>query len=419
MTLTELILAKAADRLKVNPGDIVEIPIDQVLIHERLGPAIFEKFERLRKPLCDPDKIAIFADHSFPPIDLLSARLLKNTYEIAEKNGIRHFYPGKGVCHQLLPEKGLVAPGQIVVGADSHTTTHGAFGAFATGIGTTETAWVLAEGRLWFRVPQTIRINLEGRAGEGVMAKDIALHILKQIGTAGANYKALEYGGPYVESLSMDERMVLTNMSLEMGAKNAIIKPDQITRDFLKERGVESEFSFEDGSTPAYERVLEINVEEIQPMVACPHSPDNVKGIDTLGLINVNRIFIGSCTGGRLSDLSIASKILKGKNIADGVLLLVIPASEEIYLQALRQGIIEDLTCCGATIGNPGCGPCGGISIGVLSDSDVCVTASSRNFRGRMGSLESSIYLSSPATAAATALTGKLSDPRPYLAKEA
>jgi len=418
MTLTEVILARASRKQTVIPGDIVEAEIDQVLIHERLGPGVFKKFEKLNKPIWDPDKVAIFADHSFPPIDLLSSRLLSTTYAFAKKYHIKHFYPGQGVCHQLLPEKGLVVPGNVVVGADSHTTTHGAFGAFATGIGTTETAWVLAEGRLWFRVPETIRINIEGTLRSGVMAKDVALHILKRIGTAGANYKAIEFSGSYVEGLSMDERMVLTNMSLEMGAKNAIISPDQITSDFLQARGMQ----FEDFSNPYPDpkdnNQIEINARDIESLAACPHSPDNVKPVHELGSIEVNRVFIGSCTGGRLNDLRIATEILKGKKIANGLVLLVIPASTEIYVEALKEGILEILIDSGATIGNPGCGPCGGISIGVLHDSDVCVTASSRNFRGRMGSLESKIYLSSPATAAATALTGTISDPQPLLRKE-
>jgi homoaconitate hydratase family protein len=418
MTLTEVILARASKKQKVSPGDIVEAPIDQVLIHERLGPGVFQKFEKLNKPIWDPEKIAIFADHSFPPIDMVSARLLSATYGFAKKHGIKHFYPGQGVCHQLLPEKGLVVPGTVVVGADSHTTTHGAFGAFATGIGTTETAWVLAEGKLWFRVPETIHVNIEGTPRPGVMAKDVTLLILKRIGTAGANYKAIEFGGSYVDDLSMDERMVLTNMALEMGAKNAIINPDQTTWDFLEKRDIPREDFPGSNSNPRDKWQIEINVSDMESLAACPHSPDNVKPVRELGEVQVNRVFIGSCTGGRLNDLRIAAEILKGRKIAEGLLLLVIPASNEIYVEALKEGILEALIESGATIGNSSCGPCGGISIGVLHDTDVCVTASSRNFRGRMGSLESQVYLSSPATAAATALTGKISDPQSFLRKE-
>lgn len=412
MNVTEKILARAADKGMVSAGEFVEAKIDKVLIHDRTGPlGVYQKFEKLGKPVWNKERVVVSIDHAYPPDSLLSAKLVRDTYDFVEKHNFPYFYPGEGVCHQLLPEKGHVIPGQVIVGTDSHTTTHGALGVFATGIGSTEMAWVLAQGRLWFKVPKTMRLNLEGRTQESVMAKDVSLHILKMIGTAGATYMCMEFGGEYIDHLNMDERMVLTNLALEMGAKNAIISPDEITLNFLQKCGISPKEVLVSGSDASYEEIFNIDVSEIAPLVACPHSPDNVKDVEALPNVNVDQVFIGSCTGGKLNDLRTSAKILKGKRAPREVRLLVTPASREIYLQSLKEGLIEIFVKAGATVCNPGCGACAGIHMGVLADGEVCVSTSNRNFPGRMGSLKSEIYLTSAATAAASAITGRLTSP--------
>jgi len=416
MNLTEKILARAAGKNRVSPGEFVDAGIDKVLIHDRTGPTgLFRKFEKLKRPVWNREAVAVFVDHAFPPDSLLSAKLVRETYDFVKRHRLPHFYPGMGVCHQLLPEMGHVIPGHVIVGADSHTTTHGAFGAFATGLGATEIAWVLAEGRIWFKVPATLRFDLYGTPRAPVMAKDVILQLLKMTGTAGATYKSLEFTGPYVEQLMMDERMVLTNMALEMGAKSAIIPPDDRTLAYLKDRAAIPGEILTGDPDADYEQRIDVDLSGTEPLAACPHSPDHVKPVTTLRHVAVHQVFIGSCTGGRMNDLRTAARILKGRSVNKDVRVLVTPASKAIYRTALEEGLIALFMEAGATVCNPGCGACAGIHMGIMADGEVCVTTSNRNFPGRMGSLEAGIYLASPATAAATALTGRITSASEFL----
>lgn len=412
MTITEKILARATGLERVEPGQIIEAPVDHVLMHDRTGPQTFAQFAKLAAPLWDKERISVYVDHAFPPDKHLSPRLVHQTYAFCQEHGLPHFYPGQGVCHQVVAEKGHILPGSVVVGADSHSTTHGALGAFATGMGATDVAWIMATGKTWLKVPASIKVELRGRLQPGVMAKDITLALLEMLGTAGANYLCLEYCGPFVEGLAMDERMVLCNMALEMGAKNAVIAPDQITHQFLAGRAEGKGLAFHSDPGAQYARELKLNVGDIPPLAACPSSPDNVEPVASLKGVTPNQIVIGSCTGGRLHDLRVAADILRGYHVSRAIRLLVIPASQETYLAALKEGIIETLVEAGAALCNPNCGPCGGLHQGVLYENEVCLSTTNRNFPGRMGSPLARVYLVSPATAAWSARNGVLSNPQ-------
>jgi len=332
----------------------------------------------------------------------------------AEEQNIQNFYDvGRGgVCHQVMPEKGHVRPGEVIVGADSHTCTYGAFGAFATGIGSTEMAAVFATGKLWFRVPEVIKVNVTGKLQRMVTPKDVTLKIVGKIGADGAIYKGLEFGGSTIRDMSIDGRMVLSNMAVEMGAKAGIIEPDQKTLDYVKARTDKQVKPVKSDPDVTYERVVDVDVSALEPQVAVPHSVDNVKPVSEIEDREIDQAFIGSCTNGRLEDLQSAAQILKGKKIARGVRLIVIPASQEIYLNAIKEGLIKTFMDAGATIGNPNCGPCLGGHMGILAEGETCISSSNRNFVGRMGSTKSYVYLASPATVAASAITGKITDPR-------
>jgi len=412
MTLVEKILARAAGREKVRPGEIVYANVDVAMTQDILGALAFPAFRELGIPVWDRDKIVMIIDHCAPPSTLLQAGYVVENIRFAEDYGIRHFYKMQGVCHQILPEEGFVKPGAVIVGTDSHTTTYGALGAFSTGIGSTEMVWVFAKGNLWLRVPETIRVEINGQLPPVVMAKDVMLKILSLIGTNGANYKALEYGGQTVQNMSMDGRLTLCNMAVEAGAKNGIVEVDEITRSYLKNRAQGEMELLKSDPDANYSRVLQLDVNNLDPQVACPHSPANVAPIGEVIGQKVDQVLIGTCTGGRLEDFRMAARLIQGKRISRNVRCLIIPASARIYLRMLEEGLLKVFAEAGCVISNPQCGPCGGISHGLLGDGEVCVSTSNRNFMGRMGSTKAKVYLASPATAAAAAVAGVLTDPR-------
>jgi 3-isopropylmalate/(R)-2-methylmalate dehydratase large subunit len=417
MNISEKILAKASGKNTVTSGEIVDANVDMVMVHDLTGPLAVEAFKRIGiDHVWDNKKIVIILDHQVPAESVKAAELHKMLRKFAKEQGIRLYDVGKGgICHQVMPEKGHVIPGTLMVGADSHTCTYGALGAFATGIGSTEAAAVFATGKIWLRVPEAIKINVQGRFRKYVTPKDLILTIIGKVGAAGAIYKSAEFAGSAIREMSMAGRMTLCNMTVEMGAKNGIVEPDEITRKFLEGRTEKPLTSFENLKSDAdavYERVMEFDVTSLEPQVACPSSVDNVKPASELSGVPVEQAFIGSCTNGRIEDLRLAAQILKGKRVKNDVRTLVIPASQEVYLQALKEGLIEIFTDAGAIVCGSACGPCLGGHIGLLAAGETCVSTSNRNFIGRMGSTEASVYLASPATVAASAITGRITDPR-------
>jgi 3-isopropylmalate/(R)-2-methylmalate dehydratase large subunit len=415
MNIIEKILANASGKQQVSPGEIIEANIDAAMIHDLTGPLAIKSFRKIgAKKVWDNYKVILILDHLVPASSITSANLHRIVRNFAEEQNIQNFYDvGRGgVCHQVMPEKGYVRPGEVIVGADSHTCTYGAFGAFATGIGSTEIAAVFATGKLWFKVPELIKVNVTGKLQNMVTPKDVTLKIVGKIGADGAIYKGLEFCGSTLRDMSLDGRMVLSNMAVEMGAKAGIIEPDQKTLNYVKARTDKPFKPVKSDPETTYERVIDVDVSALEPQIAVPHSVDNVKPVSEVEDIEVDQAFIGSCTNGRLEDLRSAAQILKGKKIAKGVRLVVIPASQEIYLNALNEGLIKTFMDAGATIGNPNCGPCLGGHMGILAEGEACISSSNRNFVGRMGSTKSYVYLASPATVAASAITGKITDPR-------
>ena len=415
MNIIEKILARASGKREVFPGDIVEAKIDVAMIHDLTGPLAIKSFREIgAKKVWNEKRIVIILDHLVPASSVISAGLHKTVRVFAEEQNIKNFYDvGRGgVCHQVMPECGHVRPGEVIVGADSHTCTYGAFGAFATGIGSTEMAAVFTTGELWFKVPEVIKIEVTGKFSDFVTAKDLILKIVGKIGADGAIYKGLEFGGPTVQDMSIDSRMVLTNMAVEMGAKTGIIEPDQKTLNYVKTRTDKTPQPVKSDLDETYQKIINLDVSDLEPQVAVPHSVDNVQSISKVEGVEINQAFIGSCTNGRLEDLKIAGQILNGKKIAKNLRLIVIPASQEIYLNALNKGLIKTFMEAGATIANPNCGPCLGGHMGIIADDETCISTSNRNFIGRMGSKKSFVYLASPSTVATSALTGKITDPR-------
>lgn len=414
MNIIEKILANASGKEEVFPGEIVEANIDVAMTHDLTGPLAIKSFHEIgAKKVWDHNKVVIILDHLVPASSVISAGLHKIVRNFAEEQKIENFYDvGRGgVCHQVMPEQGHVRPGEVIVGSDSHTCTYGAFGAFATGIGSTEMAAVFATGKLWFRVPEVIKVNVTGKLPEFVSSKDLTLNVVREIGADGAIYKGLEFAGSTIRDLTISGRMVLSNMAVEMGAKVGIIEPDEKTLNYVKSRTNKPFNPIKSDNDSVYEKIVNIDVSELEPQVAFPHSVDNVKPISEVPDIKINQGFIGSCTNGRLEDLEAAAQILKGKKIAKGIRLIVIPASQEIYLKALTAGLVKTFMDAGAIIGNPNCGPCLGGHMGILAEGETCISTSNRNFIGRMGSTKSFVYLASPATVAASTLTGKITDP--------
>jgi 3-isopropylmalate/(R)-2-methylmalate dehydratase large subunit len=414
LNLIEKILAKASTRKTVEPNEIVEARIDVAMVHDLTGPLTVKAFREIGiKRVWDPDKIVVILDHLVPADSVTTAELHKTLRNFVKEQEIEHFYEvGRGgVCHQVMPEEGFVRPGEVVVGADSHTCEYGALGAFATGIGSTEMAAVFVKGSLWFKVPKVIKINAEGKFKEYVSAKDLILKIISMLGSGGATYKGIEFTGKTVEDMSIDGRLTMCNMVIEAGAKAGIIEPDEKTIDYVKERWKGRLDQVKSDPNAAYEKQIQMDVADLSAQVACPSSVDNVKPASELGNIEIDQAFIGTCTNGRMEDLRVAARILRGKKIGRGVRAIVIPASQNIYLESLREGLIETFVQAGAAVGNPNCGPCLGGHMGILAAGEVCVSTSNRNFTGRMGSKDARVYLASPATVAASAIEGRIVDP--------
>ncbi|MBS7605067.1 MAG: homoaconitase large subunit [Candidatus Bathyarchaeia archaeon] len=418
MTISEKILAHAAGLDYVKPGDIIDARVDVAMANDITGPLAIKMFKRIGlKKVWNNKRIVLILDHQVPADSTKSAELHKIMREFAREQDIEFLYDvgDGGICHQVMVERGHVKPGDLIIGADSHTCTYGALGAFATGVGSTEIAAVFATGRIWLRVPQTIRINVTGKFQEFVGPKDLILYIIGKIGADGAIYKAIEFAGPAIRGMSVSGRLTLCNMVVEMGAKNGIIEPDEKTIEYVRERTSEPFKIFRSDEDASYEKIMNFDVGSLEPMVACPHSVDNVKPVKDVEGVEIDQAFLGSCTNGRLEDLEVAARILKGKRVRRGVRMIVTPASTQVYLEALKRGLIEIFIEAGACISNPTCGACFGGHMGLLAPGEVCISSSNRNFVGRMGSPEAMIYLASPATVAASAVEGKITDPRRFL----
>jgi 3-isopropylmalate/(R)-2-methylmalate dehydratase large subunit len=421
MNITEKILAKASGKDVVRPGEIVDANVDMIMVHDLTGPLAVEAFKKIGVPkVWDNQKAVVILDHQVPAESVKAAELHKTMRQFAKDQKIQIYDIGRGgICHQVMPEKGHVVPGTVIVGADSHTCTYGAFGAFATGIGSTEAAAVFATGKIWLKVPEAIKINVIGQFPSFVTPKDLILSIIGRVSVEGAIYESAEFTGPTIKNMSIAGRMTLCNMAVEMGAKNGIIEPDEATRKFLQGR-VKTLPNFDllkSDKDAHYARTIEFDVSKMEPQIACPSSVDNVKPVSEVGNVPIEQAFIGSCTNGRIEDLRLAAQVLKGKKVKDGVRALVIPASQEVYKQALNEGLIEIFNDAGAIVCGSACGPCLGGHIGLLAAGEACVSTSNRNFIGRMGSTQASVYLASPATVAASAITGKITDPRKVQAK--
>jgi len=415
MNITEKILAKAAGKKVVHPGEIIDANLDMVMIHDLTGPLAVESFKKIGTPrVWDNKKVVIILDHQIPAESVKAAELHRTMRNFAKEQGIKIYDVGRGgICHQVMPEQGHVTPGDVIIGADSHTCTYGAFGAFATGVGSTEAAAAMATGKIWFKVPPTIKINVTGQFKEYVAPKDLILKIIGTLSVDGAIYKAVEFTGPTIKAMSIAGRMTLCNMAVEFGAKNGIIAPDEVTAEFLKARipQMPDLKALQSDKDAEYERTEEFDVTDLESQVACPSSVDNVKPVSEVGNVPVDQVFIGSCTNGRLEDLRLAAKVMKGKKVKDGVRALVIPASQEVWKQADKEGLLQIFTEAGAIVCGSACGPCLGGHIGLLAADEVCVSSSNRNFIGRMGSTKANVYLASPATVAASAIAGRIVSP--------
>ena len=417
MTMAEKILARASGRREVKPGEYITAKVDQVMSQEAFAEVYQILKEEGVERVWDPSKIAILLDHYVPAPTVAQAEVHKSIREGVKKFGIEGWHDMKaGICHQIMGEKGHIIPGELILGTDSHSTTYGAFGAAGTGIGVSEMAYVLALGELWMRVPPTIKMVIKGDLLQRVTSKDIILYIAGKYTTDVAQYKAVEFKGPTVERMSIASRMTMANMGVELGAKFAFFEADQKTVDYLLRyvgEGAKKRVGFFKADPDAhYEQVYEIDVSRLEPQVAFPHDVGNVRPISEVGDVKVNQAFLGSCTNGRFEDLEIAAGILEGKKVHPETRLLVFPASWEIYLEALREGILETLIEAGAIVCNPGCGPCLGGHMGLLASGEKCISSSNRNFKGRMGSTQAEVYLGSPATVAASAIAGRIVDPR-------
>lgn len=415
MTIAEKILAKKSGKDIVKPGEFIIADVDLAMSHEN-ADMVLKSFKKLGiEKVWDPEKIVIIFDHRIPAETVKTASTQKRLREFVKAQGIKHFHDlGYGICHQVLAEE-YDKPGMLIVGTDSHTTTHGALGAFSTGIGATDMAMVWATGKIWLRVPETIKIVAKGKWPKGVYSKDFIIHVIGKLGVAAADYKAVEFHGPAMEELSISSRLVISNMAMEMGAKAGIIPPDNKTIEYVRKNiGTDFEVVLPDKDAE-YAAVYEFDVSEIEPTVAIPHSPGNAKPVKEVEGTKINQAFIGTCTNGRLEDLEIAAKILEDNKVHPDVRLIIGPASRRVLKEAIKRGLIDIFIDAGAVIIPPGCGPCLGKHQGVLAPGEVCISTANRNFKGRMGSPEAFVYLASPATVAASAIEGKITDPRKYL----
>ena len=414
MTMTQKILARHAGLPSVEAGQLIEAKLDLVLGNDITTPVAITEFDKAGlTEIFDRDKIAIVLDHYTPCKDIKAAQLCAKARAFAQRFGITHFYDvgQMGIEHALLPEKGLTAPGEVIIGADSHTCTYGALGAFSTGVGSTDMAAGMATGVLWFKVPSAIRVTLKGKLRPYVSGKDVILHLIGRIGVDGALYKSLEFGGEGVAQLTMDDRFTIANMAIEAGAKNGIFPVDDATRAYLSGRVDRPWEAYEADPDAVYDQEVVIDLDELRPTVSLPHLPSNTRTVDQVEGTPIQQVVIGSCTNGRLEDLRQAAEILKGRHVADGVRCIVIPATQQVYLDALKAGYVEAFIQAGCAVSTPTCGPCLGGHMGVLSDGERAVSTTNRNFVGRMGPVSSEIILASPAVAAASAVKGCVADP--------
>jgi 3-isopropylmalate/(R)-2-methylmalate dehydratase large subunit len=414
MTMTQKILAAACGQKQVKAGDMIMARLDLVLGNDITSPVAVNEFTKAGcRCVFDCTKIALVMDHFTPNKDIKAAEQTKKVREFAAEQKIVNYYDvgEMGVEHALLPEKGLVTAGDVVIGADSHTCTYGALGAFSTGVGSTDMAAGMAYGKAWFKVPSAIKFNLHGKLHKWVSGKDVILHIIGKIGVDGALYKSMEYCGEGIENLSIDDRLCICNMAIEAGAKNGIFPVDKITKDYLTAHGAETPKIFEADKDAVYDEVIDIDLGQIKSTVAFPHLPENTKTFDEIGNVEIQQVVIGSCTNGRFSDLKEAAEILKGRKIKKGVRAIIIPATQKIYMEAMEAGLLKIFIEAGCAVSTPTCGPCLGGHMGILAKGERCVATTNRNFVGRMGHPESEVYLASPAVAAASAVTGKISSP--------
>lgn len=414
MTMTQKILAAHAGLDSVQAGQLILAKLDLVLGNDITSPVAIKEFSKLNKDgVFDKDKVTMVMDHFAPNKDIKAAEQCKMCRDFCGANDVTHFYDvgEMGIEHALLPEKGLVSAGYAVIGADSHTCTYGALGAFSTGVGSTDMACGMAIGKAWFKVPSAIKFNLTGKLRKYVSGKDVILHIIGKIGVDGALYRSMEFTGEGLSSLSMADRLCIANMAIEAGAKNGIFEVDQITLDYIKAHNGAEPQIFKADEDAVYDEVIDINLSEIEPTVSFPHLPENAKTFSEIGDIKIDQVVIGSCTNGRLEDLIEAAEIMKDKKCAKGVRVIVIPATQQIYLDAMEMGLLKIFIEAGAVVSTPTCGPCLGGYMGILAKGERAVATTNRNFVGRMGHVESEIYLASPATAAASAVTGKITSP--------
>ena len=411
-TFAEKVLARKAGLTDAAAGQIVEVTPDLGMSHDNTA-AIRRIFARLGLDrVKEPGRFVVILDHVVPAAQVQYAENHKDIREFVREQGIRFYDVGRGICHQVVVEEGLARPGDLILGADSHTTTYGALGAFSAGIGRSEMAALWATSKLWLKVPTTLRIELSGRLPELVCAKDVILYLIGKLGADGALYRSVEFAGPLVEGMPISERLVLSNMAAEMGAKSGYIAPDEVTFEYLKDRAQGDYEPIYPDPDANYEEVLRFDLSDLSPQVACPHTVDNVVPIEEVAGKCVDQVLLGTCTGGRLSDLRLAAEVMGGRPVAEGVRMLVLPASREVYVKAAEEGLLKKFAEAGALVLNPGCGPCLGAHQGVLAPGEVCLSTSNRNFKGRMGSPEAEIYLASPAVAGAAAVTGEICDPR-------
>jgi len=414
-TLAQKILARASGRGEVEPGQYVTANIDLAMMTDQMYAVFRMLVEAGIKKIWDPNKVVCLLDHYAPSPTVESAEVGKKTREVVKAFNIKNFYGERaGIAHQVLPERGWIVPGELIVATDSHTTTYGAFGAAGTGIGVSEMAYVLTTGTLWFKVPETIKFHMLGKLQPGVMSKDLILYIAGKYSTEIAQYKSVEFTGQVAQEMSLGSRMTMSNMAVEIGGKFGFFEPDEKVTQYLSHRTDKSFDLLKADEEAIYERIYEIDVSALEPQVAVPFAVDNVKSISEVGEVRVDQAVLGSCTNGRLEDLRIAAKILEGREVHPDTRLLVIPASAEVYKEAVKEGILSVLIEAGGVICNPGCGPCFGAHMGLLASGETCVASINRNFKGRMGSPESKVYLASPATVAASAIEGKIADPRNY-----
>lgn len=419
MTMTQKILADHAGVKEVHAGELIEANVDIVMANDITGPMALPIFKKMADKVFDKNKVVLVPDHFTPNKDIKSAENSKAIREFSREQGLtHHMEQGKcGVEHAILPESGIVVAGDAVIGADSHTCTYGAIGAFSTGVGTTDIATGMATGQLWFKVPSAIKFNLHGKLPKYVSGKDVILHIIGRIGVDGALYKSMEFTGEGVKELSMADRFTICNMAIEAGAKNGIFPVDEAAIEYLDKHAKREYKIYEADEDAEYEEVVDVDLSAIRPTVAFPHLPGNAKTVDeieTMDKIYIDQVVIGSCTNGRMEDLRKAAAILKGKKVADNVRVMVVPATQKIYLQCILEGILETFVEAGCAVNTPSCGPCMGGHMGVLAKGEKCVSTTNRNFVGRMGDVESLIYLASPETAAASAIAGYIANPEKF-----